>query len=204
MNLYLINKYTGCEQASVEESMQAVAQLLEKGFYPFSPILHTHFYEEWRQRHHICALCGGKLIWYLGLKDGVVQCDDCKAYFEHKKRKDKYKQPDYYAWDLALLTSWLRKDDGCCNLVICNQIGIPCHKCNTRNQYDSGVVAVVLPSAYHMESSNNEIQTYIEVKIWDSKGAKLEYTFCKEHHILVITLETALNQPPEDWRNFAL
>jgi hypothetical protein len=46
MNYYLINKYSGQEQESVDESMHAVAQLLQKGIMPFSPILHTHFYEE--------------------------------------------------------------------------------------------------------------------------------------------------------------
>jgi hypothetical protein len=60
------------------------------------------------------------------------------------------------------------------------------------------VVGVVLPSAYHYPNSTSTYNIELGF-IWDSKGAKAEYDFCKAHHILVISLETALTVPREQW-----
>jgi hypothetical protein len=102
---------------------------------------------------------------------------------------------------------------------------IHCGYCELKEEigYDSGVVAIVLPSAYHYECSvcHHQFNTFDSYEvdphaficgeeastcdlIWDSKGAEREYLFCKEHHILCITLETALTIPQEQWREYAL
>jgi hypothetical protein len=180
--LYLISKYGGREAESIEENNHAVAQLLEKGFIPFSPIVNSHHFDLWLKAYNEAKYLGQAMNGY-------------------------YKIPNYYEYDLALMTGWLHNDGGDCYREWCNQCNKPMmsidesrehgqHKKVIRDwiQYDSGFVAVVLPSAYED----------FGVRVWLSKGAKLEYEWCKVHHVLVIALETALTIPQEQWRDYAL
>lgn len=105
-----------------------------------------------------------------------------KNEFEKPVYIDKYKEPDYVARDLRLIDNFKQ------------------------------VVGVVLPSVLDYNNNKNCVSAdCIEhnitlqqsctdcSKIWNSKGAKAEYDFCKDHHILVISLETALTVPREQW-----
>lgn len=185
--LYLMSKYSGCEAESLKENQDAWLALNAKGYWAYSPICESHNIEEYRQE------------------------------LEQESPNNLLAKPiDYVARDLRLLEVWLKDDanqflhKGCGGVVhdIGGDQGM-CFKCqdycdlettDLYNRYDSGVVGVVLPSAILMI-----IDTGFERKIiWDSKGAQKEYEFMKAHHILVISLETALTVPPAQWEDYVL
>lgn len=190
--LYLMSKYTGREADSLKENQDAWLALDQKGYLVYSPICESHNIEEYRKS----SLNRDRVV-------PILQYG---------------KEPDYVARDLQLLENWLKHDSECCPLIICNQIGVPCYKCQTRNQYDSGVVGVVLPSAVVCNCGGCGTNYFREVKPpyisccperqlvlgWKSKGALKEYEFMQSHHILCITLETALTVPPEQWKECGL
>jgi hypothetical protein len=130
-----------------------------------------------------------------------------------------YNEPDYVERDLRKLAGWLKNDgneflhQGCGGVVhdIGGDQGM-CFKCREYcdlkttelyNHYDSGVIGVVLPSAFELlPDPTGDDSGYI--MNWKSKGAQQEYEFCKQHNILVIPLEIALTVPRDQWREYGL
>lgn len=45
---YIAQKYTGREKDAVNEAFRIMQFLRKSGKVPFSPIVHTHFYDKWR------------------------------------------------------------------------------------------------------------------------------------------------------------
>jgi hypothetical protein len=181
MILYLMSKYTGREAESLKENQDAWLALNEKGYIVYSPICESHNIEEYRQE------------------------------LEQESPNNLLAKPiDYVARDLRLIEAWLKHDyevytEFCrCSGWHKYQMGsMPCGAATEEgckvDGYDSGVVAVVLPSAYHMELVEQRYENRLEDLVWDSKGAQAEYDFMKAHHILVISLATALTVPREQW-----
>jgi hypothetical protein len=180
---YLISKYAGRESQSFEENCKAYAALTSKGFHVFSPIMHTHPFEEWRQG------CPLKIDVDVGdcpfIAQESIHCNNCP---------ERPKMPDYLAGDLALL------EDLCNNIHETTGL-IHNGEHSYILKYQPKVVAVVLPSAIPT------IQWIIEGGVINkdhSNGAREEYLYCKAHHILVIPLRVALTVPKEKWEGEAL
>lgn len=205
--LYLMSKYTGRELDSLKENQDAWLTLNQKGYFVYSPICETHNVEEYRYHKYEC---GCKPI-----EDGCGPCEECEF-------KREIEQPDYVARDLALIEALLKHDyevytEYCrCSGWHKYQMGsMPCGAADESgckiDGYDSGVVGVVLPSA--MDSINfyvahGDLKLTIDLiregKMNYSIGAIREYDFCKSKHLLVISLETALTIPPEQWEEYGL
>jgi hypothetical protein len=185
MILYLMSKYTGREADSLKENQDAWLALDQKGYTVYSPICESYNIEEYRKEFNEAKYAGNAINGYI-------------------------KEPDYVARDLRLIEAWLKHDyevytEFCrCSGWHKYQMGsMPCGAATEEgckvDGYDSGVVAVVLPSAYHMELVEQRYENRLEDLVWDSKGAQAEYDFMKAHHILVISLATALTVPREQW-----
>lgn len=218
--LYLMSKYTGREADSLKENQDAWLALDAKGYLVYSPICENHNIEERRQCLHICPKCKTKkLFWNMRLRYDQSICSDCGQIYKDMDLIEEYKEPDYVARDLRLIENWLKHDSneflhqGCGGVVhdIGGDQGM-CFKCREYcdlkttelyNHYDSGVIGVMLPSAYHYPNSTSTYNIELGF-IWDSKRAKAEYEFCKAHYILVIPLEIALTVPRDQWREYGL
>lgn len=212
--LYLMSKYTGREAESLKENQDAWLALFHKGYFQYSPICETHNIEEYRkeQAWEGCEKC---LNFVLPIEDPI--CDNCSSSNNNYNpiNKQIFKKPDYVARDLRLLESW-------CIDLKCkfDSIGGACYKpnefqdpvivdCDNYIQRDDGsvghcelkyqpkVVGVVLPSGLSTVIDNEGNPQW-------SKGVRMEYEFMQSKHILVITLETALTVPPEQWKEYGL
>jgi hypothetical protein len=181
--LYQMSKYSGRETDSVEENFKTQAELLKIGYTTLNPIGHSHFYEMWRQKSENAGYCpypNGKC----DVENAAVKCETAACpYYEIR-----IPVPDYVAHDLKLLEGW------CVDFVGKGKYD--------DYRYQPNVVCVVLESGLFtvkaLESTLTvPIQTTLDSN-W-SNGVCQEFKFAKAHHILVITLETALTVPCDKW-----
>lgn len=205
MILYLMSKYTGREAESLKENQDAWLALNQKGYLVYSPICESHNIEEHR-----------KLLFGVKCNGQIYDLDHDMTHNKgafHEWVLKYEKQPDYVARDLRLIAAWLKNDADICensehyNCDVETRSNCQLHdyaRCNEYEtyapNYDSGVVGVVLPSAYFHGTNAIDQPTIF----FTSNGALKEYQFCKEHHILVISLETALTIPKEQWEEYEL
>jgi len=163
----------------------------------------------------------------------ILLCMDCNHEFT-QKTASYHPLPDYVGEDLAILAAMcdptppyhciLCSGDLDLEKHICTQCGAaysptaPIYKDLPR--YQLKIVAEVLPSAL---DSIVVLKGLLETEMvqkegidWDamikcnqkaadySIGAMKEYLFCRAHHILVISQQTAFDVPWEQWRDHAL
>jgi hypothetical protein len=229
--LYLMSKYTGRELDSLQENQDAWLALNAKGYWVYSPICESHNIEERRKEIYdfYCEKCDRIFgICIADFPQDREYCPQCRSVII---RKNDYKEPDYVARDLALIKSWLVPEpicgaeeqgynrysifhDGC---IGCKFVEDPideyhCSTCGLLKWKQPKVVGVVLPSSI-IKCSHPNFCNYPELPLiiinneryhWDSKGAKAEYDFMKAHHILVISLETALTIPSDRWEEYGI
>jgi hypothetical protein len=187
--LYLMSKYTGREAECLKENQDAWLMLHRKGYLVYSPICETHNIEESRKEFNEAKYLGNALNGYI-------------------------KEPDYVARDLQLLESWCIEPE---YIYDKDEFENPIREINPKWTQPK-VVGVVLPSAVVCNCGGCGTNYFREVKPpyisccperhlvlgWKSKGALKEYEFMQSHHILCITLETALTVPPEQWSKYSL
>jgi len=217
--LYCISKYGGRESESIEENNHAVAQLFEKGYLPFSPIVNSHHFDLWLKSRKYCKSfqdeCRSKDC--DGLPNNSELDGNTICYGIHGlSNKLQYKIPNYYEYDLAIMERFLRHDTNndinhvcrVCGDTICGS----CQKGRIDYKYDSGLIAVLLDSALPTINWITASYKFFEHQDWEpilkknglSIGVAKEYQFCHDHHVLCITLETALTIPPESWKEYGL
>jgi hypothetical protein len=204
--LYLMSKYTGREAESLKENQDAWLMLHRKGYLVYSPICESHNIEE-RRKAEVDLECRTD-----------TRCVDCKYYDNGDCNLPKdckyYEEPDYVARDLQLLESWCIEPE---YIYDKDEFENPIREINPKWTQPK-VVGVVLPSAVVCNCGGCGTNYFREVKPpyisccperhlvlgWKSKGALKEYEFMQSHHILCITLETALTVPPEQWSKYSL
>jgi len=203
--LYLISNEDEEEENYCFEPKAAVKELMFKGFFCYCPQL---AWAEFKRNYKVCA---------------TYDVVSCMKYPNHIGCPIYYPNPNYVAHDLHKIEGWMKHDCGmiCENnhhsvLFTDERCGI-CNKFQKVEYYDSGIVGVVLPSAYLYVSEkvdyydciiknatiDDTVFTHLKAN-WDLKGAEQEYAFMHAHHILVITLETALTIEPSRWEEYAI
>jgi len=173
---YLMSKYTGREQASLDENIKAYLELNAKGYHAFSPITHSHCIEVERSAQ------------------------------EFKQRKELFQPDYVAEDLFYLSRFMKKDALGRCICPTCNQIITASCDSKKKNYDSGVVGVVLESASETVQYIRMQITKeridLLQSKY--SKGVVQEYEFMQANHILVIDLKTALTQPIEKWEGFAL
>lgn len=165
---YISNPYRGNEEGSWVQAARATTELRKRGLIVFSPVMHTHNYDE----RGFSLENEDWLAWDLALMEGMLQGDG-----------GKYRIGEYCPihQDNVLLNAtqgwWC---DICKKIISESQI-----KYEYELHYDSRLVVLLSRTAY----TNFEMPAGMS---FDSHGCKTEYEWAKQHHVRVLVLEDFL------------
>lgn len=222
---YLAQKYRGIEMESFMNACKWTKQLLDKGYFVFSPILHSHTFSLTvgnKIKGVSCYKSHNCPVTEISLQKDCLQVDDiCK----YKKTIDE-SGIDWLEWDLKICEA-LHKEDGCIRSIkhyYCKN----CHKelkwkhirhelikCDCGITYNQYISFGDVYNDYLIEFEQKEIFDSVLTMIfapdccnflnkqaidWYSKGAETEYNWAKKHYVKCVLLEDVLNKPENKWR----
>jgi len=163
MIYYLAQKYSGNESQAFFEAIRDSAKLRQKNYIVFSPIMHNHQFD---------------VEIYKGNRWTLMQPSG---------------KEDYYEWDLALCAGMLKNDGMRCSRDGCDESrNYQCDQCEYRRLFDSGLTMLFAPSCFIHQKYIAWTLNDEDFINWDSKGAKMEYGWAKQHHVRCLLLEPFL------------
>lgn len=207
LTIYLALPYTSDPKKSFELASHQMFQLRRLGFYPLSPINHTHNYHL-EIKYHYCPKCLENTMYSLKEDWFCYYCAKCKNRF----MEPSFLTDDYYDWYLHLLKGLMNYDTLCSQSAHCAKAHKDSHyswifenrvecdeseccgydpsddpKCGEFDgqKYDSGCIVFMSETACNLDGNTD---------CWYSKGCELEYKFAKENHILVIKTESFIKR----------
>jgi len=219
--IYLAQKYTGREAESLAEAMTYKWKLEAKGFRVFSPIINSAF-EDWCKNPEFIKGMNIDLNYKGGMSDKNTDiiCRFVEIMDDQMPMRSELDYlawdlqflADHLKNDGSICVAW--KSD--CWYGDCSN----CKDVNPK--FDSGIVVAFCPSCFHYgnhikdyawyemnDGSDKKIYNkdlpenifdseikdgpfYDREMIWDSKGAKAEYDFCRAHYIECVLVDPLL------------
>ena len=195
MIYYLAHPYSNDPLKSFKNAQRWTYILRRVGFYPFSPILHTHPYYDTMTDN----------FGFNGVPVGTVE--EFTNYMNTENFVD---------WDLKIIEGFMNHDGyigATLSCKICNKTyklddnsqAIPDCDCKIGGHivdkiyYDSGIILLLSNTAYFVDSKDMDDiykrdlhPSVLQKTVWKSDGCRLEYNFAKSHHIRVLELESFL------------
>lgn len=105
LSVYPALPYSNDPEKSFKLASEQTFRLRKLGFYPFSPVNHTHNYHL-EIRENYCPKCFQRVSYELATFDGGYHCPKCKKTFTSSDLIT----DDYYEWDLHLLRGLMAWD----------------------------------------------------------------------------------------------
>lgn len=178
---YLAHPWASNPELSFRNAITWTQHLRQKGYFVFSPILHTHPY--WKEITKKCCCDAEKAGYGIGhAHDQCIGCEYSSNIFAVKwqcnypyELKEYIETEDWLAWDLAILGSFRE-----CIVLLSNTA-------YRKTQIPD------LESYWKELQKHPEKQTIWETCCWISQGCRQEYEFAKTHGIPVYELEAFLN-----------
>lgn len=184
----------------IRDNQIAYSNLFQKGFHPYAPIFRTYWVNDISHYETQKPDCLTEDLYFLNrfLGDDYsesVICPRCGNYFSGIQDLDKWQEPISHGW--------------CHQKVERAEFKLLPRKIN----YDSGVIGIVLSSALDsIKFARHKIESGLPINYQSDVIKRMNlsidaiklYECMKLKHVLIIPIEIALNQPPEDFRNFGL